>query len=97
MQDPRSFAAQGMLGAPLSRASAPQSRNRLGEMLGTAANVGLQAAGGAFGGQAQDYLMGKVFGSRNPKLQAAAQDNQLLKDRLWAQMNWNKKEMGGNQ
>ena len=95
MQDPRSFAAQGMLGVPLNRAPAPQSRNKLGEMLGKGAEIGLRAAAGGFGGAAQDALMGRIFGSRNPKLQAAAQDNQLLKDRLWAQMNWNKDVMGG--
>lgn len=94
-QNPRSFAAQGMLGAPIQRATPVGPRNRLFEGLEKAANIGLQAAAGGFGGGVQSALMGKIFGSRNPELQAAAQDNQMLKDRLWVQKNWNKDVMGG--
>ena len=81
----RAQAAQSMLGAPISRAGAPQSRNRLGEALTTAGQIGLGALGGRYGQGAADFV-GGLFKPRNPALIAAAQHpkHSLEADRAWS-------------
>lgn len=83
--NPRAQAAQSMLGAPISRATPVQSRNRLGEALTTAGQIGLGALGGQYGQGAASFV-GDLFKPRNPAMMAAAQHPKysLAADRAWS-------------